>query len=130
MKRVVAICARRNSVVKDAEDTAEQSWTIYFDLRPGKLAKLRSPRWRPVSRRNGRYVHPGGSSSEEKYKLGVIVWTRSIRTAPRSRQLSDTDQRSRSEFPSSGWPTIQEFSRDGSNRDAECGYSEDTSFVR
>jgi uncharacterized protein HemX len=32
MKRVVAICARRNSVVKDALDTAEQSWTAYFDL--------------------------------------------------------------------------------------------------
>jgi hypothetical protein len=32
MKRVVAICARRNSVVKDVQDTAEQSWTVYFDL--------------------------------------------------------------------------------------------------
>ena len=32
MKRVVAICARRNSVVKDAQETTEQSWTVYFDL--------------------------------------------------------------------------------------------------
>jgi hypothetical protein len=32
MKRVVAICARRNSVVKGAQETTEQSWTVYFDL--------------------------------------------------------------------------------------------------
>jgi len=52
-----ALMCPTKAIMEDAQETAEQSWTVFCRL--GGLGELRFPRRPAVPRRTRRHLHPG-----------------------------------------------------------------------